>query len=129
MKYYSSRNLGKIGFADAKEKVVSALQKEGFGVLAEIDIQATLKKKLNKDYLPHLILGACNPVMADKVLQAEPHISTMLPCNVTLRELENGEVEVAAINPVAAMAPVGNALVEPVAKEVQEMLNRVLESL
>jgi uncharacterized protein (DUF302 family) len=129
MKYYSSRNLGKIGFADAKEKVVIALQKEGFGVLTEIDIQSTMKKKLNKDYLPHLILGACNPVMADKVLQAEPHISTMLPCNVSLRELENGEVEVAAINPVAAMAPVGNALVEPVAKEVQEMLNRVLESL
>ena len=84
-----------------------ALKAEGFGVLTEIDIQATMKKKLDKDYLPHLILGACNPVYADKVLSIDPNISTMLPCNVTIRQLENGEIEVAAINPHAAMGAIG----------------------
>lgn len=129
MKYYSSKNLNSLSIEQAREKVVNALQTEGFGVLTEIDIQATMKKKLNKDYLPHIILGACNPVMADKVLQVEPNISTMLPCNVTLRQLESGAIEVSAIDPVAAMSAVDNDKVAPVAAEVQQKLKRVLEAL
>jgi uncharacterized protein (DUF302 family) len=129
MKYYSSKNLNGLSIEQAREKVIAALQTEGFGVLTEIDIQATMKKKLNKDYLPHIILGACNPVMAHKVLQVEPNISTMLPCNVTLRQLENGAIEVSAIDPVAAMSAVDNDKVAPVATEVQQKLKRVLEAL
>jgi uncharacterized protein (DUF302 family) len=126
MNYYTSKILTNISFDAAKEKVVNALQTEGFGVLTEIDIKATMKKKLDKDYLPHLILGACNPILADKVLQVEPQISTMLPCNVTLRELESGEIEVNAIDPVAAMGPIGNEKITPVAQEVQNKLIKVL---
>ena len=126
MNYYTSKILTNISFDAAKEKVVNALQTEGFGVLTEIDIKATMKKKLDKDYLPHLILGACNPMLADKVLQVEPQISTMLPCNVTLRELESGEIEVNAIDPVAAMGPIGNEKITPVAQEVQNKLIKVL---
>jgi uncharacterized protein (DUF302 family) len=129
MKYYSSKKLERLSIEQAREKVIAALQTEGFGVLTEIDIQATMKKKLNKDYLPHIILGACNPVMADKVLQVEPNISTMLPCNVTLRQLENGAIEISAIDPVAAMSAVDNDKVAPVAAEVQQKLKRVLEAL
>lgn len=126
MNYYTSKILTNISFDAAKQKVVNALQTEGFGILTEIDIKATMKKKLDKDYLPHLILGACNPMLADKVLQVEPQISTMLPCNVTLRELESGEIEVNAIDPVAAMGPIGNEKITPVAQEVQNKLIKVL---
>lgn len=129
MNYYSSKILKNISFESAKEKVVNALQTEGFGVLTEIDIKATMKKKLDKEYLPHLILGACNPVLADKVLQAEPQISTMLPCNVTLRQLESGDIEVNAIDPIAAMGTIGNEKITPVAQEVQNKLNKVLALL
>jgi len=109
--------------------VEDALKTEGFGVLTEIDIQATMKKKLDKDYLPHIILGACNPVYADKVLSVDPNISTMLPCNVTIRELESGEIEIAAIDPLAAMGAVGNKALEVFANEVNEKLLRVLNSI
>jgi uncharacterized protein (DUF302 family) len=129
MKYYTSKIISEKNFEAAKEKVINALQSEGFGVLTEIDIKATMKKKLDKDYLPHLILGACNPVLADKVLQQEPTISVLLPCNVTLRQLESGEIEVAAIEPVAAMAAVENSRIQPLAAEVQSRLNKVIEKL
>ncbi|MBP6427462.1 MAG: DUF302 domain-containing protein, partial [Bacteroidia bacterium] len=102
---------------------------EGFGVLTEIDIQATMKKKLDKDYLPHLILGACNPVFADKVLSVDQHISLMLPCNVTIRQVENNDVEVAIINPLEAMKVIGNSIIENYANEVNEKLNRVLANI
>lgn len=128
MSYYFSKNLSHVPFDTAKERVVKALQAEGFGVLTEIDIKATMKKKLNKEYLPHLILGACNPIFADKVLQQDPHISSMLPCNVTLRELEVGGVEVCIIDPAAAMGLVNNKNIELLAAEVREKLKRVLEN-
>jgi uncharacterized protein (DUF302 family) len=112
-----------------RPKVEEALKKEGFGVLTEIDIQATMKKKLDKDYLPHLILGACNPVYADKVLTVDQHISLMLPCNVTIRQLENKEVEVAIINPLVAMEVVSNPAIENYASEINEKLNRVLADI
>lgn len=129
MNYFNSRRFSGTTIEGIRPKVEEALKAEGFGVLTEIDIQATMKKKLNKDYLPHVILGACNPVYADKVLSIEPTISTMLPCNVTLRQLETGEIEVAIIDPLAAMGAVGNSALEIHAKEVNEKLQRVLNSI
>lgn len=112
-----------------KERTVAALKVEGFGVLTEIDLAGTLKQKLGKDHLPHLILGACNPGFADQVITLEPHISTMLPCNVTLRELPDGRHEVAAIDPSAAMKGVGNPAIATVAAQVSAALQRVVDSL
>lgn len=129
MNYYNSKRFSGTTIESIRPKVEEALKAEGFGVLTEIDIQATMKKKLDKDYLPHVILGACNPVYADKVLSIEPTISTMLPCNVTLRQLETGEIEVAIIDPLAAMGAVGNLTLEVHAKEVNEKLQRVLNNI
>ena len=88
-----------------------------------------MKNKLNKDYLPHLILGACNPVYADKILSIEPTISTMLPCNVTIRELDNGDVEIAMIAPAVAMSTIGNKEMEQAANEVEQKLMNVLNNI
>lgn len=129
MNYYNAKIVENTTIAAIRPKVEEELKKEGFGVLTEIDIQATMKKKLNKDYLPHVILGACNPVYADKVLTADPRISTMLPCNVTLRELGNGNVEVAAMDPMGAMSAVDNKDVAQFAKEVQEKLANVVKNI
>ncbi|MCG3165393.1 MAG: hypothetical protein POELPBGB_01156 [Bacteroidia bacterium] len=129
MNYYNSKNITGTTVAAIRSKVEDALKAEGFGVLTEIDIQATMKKKLDKDYLPHLILGACNPVFADKVLSVDQHISLMLPCNVTIRQVENNEVEVAIINPLEAMKVIGNSIIENYANEVNEKLNRVLANI
>lgn len=129
MKYYHSRTINGTNIESIRPIVEEALKAEGFGVLTEIDIQATMKKKLDKDYLPHVILGACNPVYADKVLSIEPSISTMLPCNVTLRDLGNGNVEVAIIDPLAAMGAVGNSALEMHAKEVNDKLVSVLANI
>ena len=129
MNYFNAKKIKGTSVEAIRPKVEEALKAEGFGVLTEIDIQATMKKKLDKDYLPHLILGACNPVYADKVLSLDPNISTMLPCNVTIRQLESGEIEVAAINPHAAMGAIGNAQLEVYAKEVNEKLQKVLSAI
>lgn len=129
MNYSLSKTLPPQDFQNLKNEVTEALKTEGFGVLTEIDIQATMKSKLGKDYLPFLILGACNPVYADKVLSIDPQVSTMLPCNVCLRELENGEMEVSAIDPISAMGSIGKPEIEGFAAEVQVMLQRVLDRL
>lgn len=129
MSYYFSKMLPDTGMDNIKEKVSAALKTEGFGVLTEIDIKATMKVKLDKDYLPHIILGACNPVYADKVLQTDMHISTMLPCNVTLRKTEDGHIEVCAINPLAAMSGANVAGLEAIASDVAQKLERVIQSL
>jgi len=129
MKYYLSKRFKNVTLDALRPKVEEELKKEGFGVLTEIDIQATMKKKLDKTYLPHVILGACNPVYADKVLSVEPTISTMLPCNVTLRQLESGEIEVAIIDSLVAMGVVGNPAIELHAKEVNDKLERVLANI
>lgn len=129
MKYYHSKIISDTTLSALRPKVEAALKSEGFGILTEIDLQATMKKKLDKDYLPHVILGACNPVFADKVLSIEPAISTMLPCNVTLRELGNGAVEVAMMAPSAAMNAIGNDELTQAANEVQTMLDRALEMI
>jgi uncharacterized protein (DUF302 family) len=129
MTYHISKTVAKQDFYKLKEKITEALKSEGFGVLTEIDIQATMKKKLDKDYRPFLILGACNPGYADQVLSIDPNMSALLPCNVTLRELENGDIEVSAIDPVAAMSGLGNPLIEPLAKDVEEKLARVIDKV
>ena len=120
--------------ADDYEKAVQrtrdALSAEGFGVLTEIDVAATMKKKLDVDFPPYIILGACNPPLAYKALQAETDIGILLPCNVVVREREDGRGStIAAMDPEAAMQLTGNAAVAEVASEVKGRLTRVLESL
>jgi len=126
MNYAITRTIENTDMAALKERTVEALKTEGFGVLTEIDLQATLKKKLDKDHLPHVILGACNPGFAHQVVTLEPLISTMLPCNVIIRQLPDGKHEVAAIDPAAAMIGVQNPAVEPVAAQVRDALKRVI---
>jgi len=129
MDYFNSRTIKGTTVSDIRSKVEEALKTEGFGVLTVIDIQATMKNKLDKDYLPHIILGACNPVFADKVLSVDQHISLMLPCNITIRAVENEEVEVAMINPLEAMRAINNPIVEGYAKEISEKLTRALKAI
>jgi uncharacterized protein (DUF302 family) len=128
MSYHFSKKLT-LSFDDAIEKTTAVLKDEGFGVLTEIDIKETLKKKLDVDFRKYRILGACNPPNAYKALQAEGHIGLMLPCNVIVQEHENGEVEVSAVDPVASMQAIENDKLGDVAKEVQDMLKRVIEKL
>jgi len=105
------------------------LKKEGFGVLTEIDVKATFKKKLDIDFRKYRILGACNPNFAHQAILAEPNIGTMLPCNVIVQELENGKVEVSAVNPVASMMAIKNDKLGPVAEQVRDNLKKVIDSL
>ena len=116
-------------FDDVVARVRAALAEKGFGVLTEIDVKATMKKKLGEDMAPYLILGACNPGFAWKALQAEPRIGAMLPCNVIVREDADGKIEVAAIDPVASMQAVENPALGDVAGPVREMLKDVVDGL
>jgi uncharacterized protein (DUF302 family) len=128
MSYYFSKELD-MPFDEAIAHVMEALKVEGFGILTEIDVKATLKKKLDADFRNYRILGACNPPFAYQALLAEDKIGTMLPCNVIVQEREGGGVEVAAIDPIASMASVENAGLGAVAQEVQAKLKRVVDSL
>jgi uncharacterized protein (DUF302 family) len=112
-------------FDDAITRVTEELQKEGFGVLTEIDVKATMKKKLDIDKLPYKILGTCNPVLANQALMAEPDIGLLLPCNVVVREEEDGGVTVAFMDPAAVMTLVEKEGVEELATEVKGRLERV----
>ena len=128
MAYYFSKTIDG-PFEPAVERVREGLKKEGFGVLTEIDVRATLKEKLGVDFRPYRILGACNAPYAYKALQAEDKIGTMLPCSVIVQETGDGRVEVAAINPVASMQAVGNPALEPVGREVAGKLEKVVDGL
>lgn len=127
MTYHLSRTVD-LPFDKAEERVREELAKEGFGVLTEIDVQATLKKKLGEEFRPYKILGACNPKLAYGALQVEDKVGTMLPCNVILQE-KGGKVEVAAIDPVASMQAIENEQLKKTAKDVRERLQRVVEAL
>ena len=112
---------------EAEARIRDELQNEGFGVLTEIDIQATLKKKLDVDMAPYKILGACNPPAAHQALQAEPLIGTMLPCNVVLRDAGDGQTQIAAVDPVASMAAVENDRLGPIAAEIRDRLRAAVD--
>lgn len=128
MSYYFAKEVD-YSFDETIKLVTEALKQEGFGVLTEIDVKATLKKKLDADFRNYRILGACNPPLAYQALQAEPHIGSMLPCNVIVQDGENGKTLVSAIDPVASMQAVQNESLGGVAKQVRTKLKKVIQSL
>jgi uncharacterized protein (DUF302 family) len=128
MGYYLSRAVPG-DFDSVVNRVVGALVAEGFGVLTDIDVQATLKKKLDAEMPKYRILGACNPGLAHQALQTEDKLGVMLPCNVIVRETSSGGVEVASVDPVTAMERVGNPKLKPVAEQVRAKLQRALDQV
>ncbi|MGD9501072.1 MAG: DUF302 domain-containing protein [Methyloceanibacter sp.] len=128
MSYHFSKRLD-IPFDEAVTRVTDALKREGFGVLTDIDVSATMKAKLGADFRPYRILGACNPQLAHRALELEDKIGTMLPCNVIVQRHADGGVEVSAVDPVASMQAIRNPDLAEVASEVQGKLKRVVESL
>ncbi len=128
MSYYVAKKIDK-SFEDAIRLVTEKLADQGFGILTEIDVKATMKKKLDIDFRNYKILGACNPPFAHKALQAEDKIGTMLPCNVIVRETNDGKTEVAAVDPLASMQAVENEALAGIAGEVQQRLKQVIEQL
>ena len=125
--YLATRIQGSI--EQAIERVEAALKEEGFGIISRIDIQETLKTKIGVDFRPYVILGACNPALAHEALKLEDKVGTMLPCNVVVQDHGDGEVEVAAIDPVASMQAIANPRLQEAAGEVRDRLARVVESL
>ena len=128
MSYYFSKIVD-LPFEAAVEKITADLQKEGFGILTEIDVKATLKKKLDVDFRNYKILGACNPPAAYKALQAERMIGTMLPCNVIVQDAEDGKTEIAAVDPIASMQSVQNSALGDVAAAIQQKLKAVIDNV
>ncbi len=128
MSYYIEKKLN-CTFDEAVSKTTEELQKEGFGVLSEINIHEKLKAKLDVDINRYRILGACNPPNAYKALQAEEHIGVMLPCNVIVRELSDHEIAVAAVDPIASMMAIQNEALAPIAEEIKDRLQKVIDSL
>ncbi len=128
MSYYFSKTL-EMPFVQAIQHVTEALAGKGFGVLTTIDVRATMKKKLDIDFRPYTILGACNPEFAHKALQTEDVIGTMLPCNVIVQEIGNGLMEVSTIDPVASMMAVGNPGLASIAGDVRDLLKQVVADL
>jgi len=128
MNYYFNKTVNGT-FEEVIDKVTKGLKEEGFGILTDIDISATLKKKLDVNFKKYRILGACNPPYAYQALQAEDKIGTMLPCNVIVQEVDKGIIEVAAVNPMVSMQAVENEELNDVANEISAMLENVIEKL
>lgn len=116
-------------FETALARVTQALQAEGFGVLTEIDVKDTLHRKLNVDYRPYKILGACNPPLAYRALTAAPEIGLLLPCNVTVAQMDDERIQVAIVDPLAMMSVVASPELQPIAEEAQARLSRVIAAL
>ncbi len=129
MGYYFSTTIKNQNFQEVLLRTTEALKLEGFGVLTEIDIKATLKKKLDADFHNYTILGACNPQLAFQALQAEDKIGTMLPCNVVVQEREVGSIEIAAVDPAASMQAVKNDALISIAENVRTKLQKVIQHL
>lgn len=128
VRYYLSKTISG-PFDEAVTKVIAALEKEGFGILTDIDVRATMKKKLDIDFQNYRILGACNPPLARAALEAEDKIGTLLPCNVIVQDRGGDAVEVAAIDPAASMERIGNPALTELANTVRAKLQRVIESV
>jgi len=128
MSYYFSKTID-TNFDNAITRVTEELKKEGFGILTEIDVKETFKKKLDVDFRKYRILGACNPNFAFEAIKAEDKIGTMLPCNVVVQELEDGKIEVTAVDPVASMMAIKNDALGSVAGSVRDKLSRVIQNL
>ena len=129
MNYYFKTEIQNSTFEEVIDRVKAALKEEGFGVLTEIDLKATFKKKLDVDFYDYRILGACHPQYAFQALQAEDKIGTMLPCNVIVQKKEAGTIEVSAVDPLASMQAVQNASLGEVANDVAQKLQRVIHHL
>ncbi|EAZ82208.1 DUF302 domain-containing protein [Algoriphagus machipongonensis] len=129
MSYYFSKVLPRKSYDEAKELVTEELKKEGFGILSEIDVQATLKKKIDVDIQRYTILGACNPHFAHKAISEEDKIGVFLPCNVLVKEKKDGLIEVVAVDPISSMSSVQNESLGEIAIEVQSKLKKVIENL
>lgn len=127
MAYTYNRTLEGTSIEDAESRIRAALSEKGFGVLTEIDVKATMKKKLDKDMTPYRILGACNPKMAYEAIGIEPRVGAMLPCNVILREIEGG-TEISAIDPVASMQAIDNDKLKDVAGTVRQMMQEAVDA-
>ena len=128
MGYYYSKTLP-VGFEEAVRRTTEALQREGFGIITDIDVKQTFKKKLGVDFRNYRILGACNPKLAHEALKLEDKIGTMLPCNVVVQELAPGRVEVAAVDPVASMMAIDNPDLQAKAATVRAKLKQAIDSL
>ncbi len=128
MSYTFNRLLAGVSFAEADTRTRKALADSGFGVLTEIDVAATMKKKLDVEMTPYLILGACNPKMAYQAIGIEPRVGAMLPCNVILRAVDGG-VEVSAIDPVASMQAIDNPALHAVAGQVRDLLAKAVAAI
>ena len=128
MEYYLAKTVS-YSYEEAVSRVTEELKAEGFGVLTEIDVKSTLKKKLDVDFRKYVILGACNPRFAYQALSAEDKIGILLPCNVVVQEREDGKVEVSAVDPVGMMRMVDNPALKDVARQIQERLKKVIDRL
>ncbi len=126
---YSFGKEVELGFDEAVTKMREALKPQGFGILTEIDVAATLKKKLDKDIPPYMILGACNPPIASKALEVEPSIGVLLPCNVVVRQDGDGKVFVEIMDPKAVLGMVDAPGIETLAADVRQRLEKALEAL
>ncbi len=128
MSYHFSKTIS-LPFDEAIETVTAALMERGFGVLSTIDVKETLKSKIDVDFRPYTILGACNPNFAYQALQSEDKIGLMLPCNVIVQQTDDGRVEVSAVDPVASMQAIENAALGGIAQEVQGLLKATIDAL
>lgn len=128
MSYYFAKVLA-ANFDEAVRRAVDALKQEGFGIITEIDVKETFRKKIDVDFRNYRILGACNPTLAHEALQLEDKVGTMLPCNVVVQEIGSGKIEVAAVDPVASMQAIDNPRLKQAAEHVQAKLKKVIENL
>ncbi|MGH9809297.1 MAG: DUF302 domain-containing protein [Terriglobia bacterium] len=128
MSYYFAKTLD-AGFYQTLRHTTEALKQQGFGIITEIDVKETLKKKINIDFRNYRILGACNPVLAHKALEIEDKVGTMLPCNVVVQDVGSGRIEVAAIDPVDSMQAIENSRLKAAAEEVRGKLRKVIDAL
>lgn len=129
MGYFFSKTIKDGDFDAVIGAVGDALSKKGFGILTDIDVQATFKKKLDIEFRNYRILGACNPGFAHRAMQTEKNIGVLLPCNIVVQQHENGDIEIAAVDPIASMAAVENPALEPLAGEVRDSLVEALKDL